>query len=256
MKSRWLALVVFAVISISYQVAYGGNSALPPGDFISLEEKGRMAARGVNFLAPNFDIPELAVNWPIEETIKRDRARLVSSFIVLYKNRQFLLTASHVWSAQDTDPYNETVDVVVIGNKFFKIPPRSNRVFMTSVDLAAIEVTGHIPENVGGKLKSSINDLKEKSLLLVMCNPFRFATYFLGLHRKDSINGFLLTVGFPGDGAKPGCSGSPVVDENGFVRGLLTRILVEISGEVTVDEGYAVPAQHIIKFLDKSFFAK
>lgn len=237
---------LFAVLALVSKTNLGIADDSKTDRLIGFELKAQELISKLDFLAPSLNFSAATEN---------NFEHSSSSFIVLHNKRQFLLTASHSISAIN-ESSSRFPNAMKVNGDFVILPNNAKRTFMTSLDLAAVEVTGIIPRSLGGVLKSDKSVLvAEKTPLILFCNPLTFSTHYLGFYDKGSRTNYL-TISFPGDGVKAGCSGSPVIDMNGFVRGLLVRASVESGGIISGEEGYAVPAKNIIKFLDAGFFRK
>lgn len=224
-----------------------------PSKFIAIEKEVSDIAKKIEFVVPSSRIPTLMK--PTESTGFLENYS-ASSFLISYRGRLFLQTAGHVWT---NDEYKDMFQAIYYKENWLTLSPRNKRSIMTLLDLAALEVTELNPQ-IGGVLKPDVGDLVYgKSVLFVICNPIRFKSYFVGFYgglevRKEAdVEKTYLIINFPGDGVKQGCSGSPVIDLDGFVRGVTLQGDNNVSG-FQGRRGYAAPALWVAEFLDASYF--
>lgn len=216
-------------------------------DLLNLENKAREIMSTVSFLTP-IAMKDLSKTYLDDNYYKKFSA---SAFAVKYRKRIFLVSAGHVFS--ESGPANQAT--LYFGQSI--LPIQSKIAVSEVLDLAASDI-GDLhphPENAA-EIEVSTGDLVEnKTPLIVVCNDLAFSvpvrTGFFKKMEKSTDYGFdrsALELEFPGIGIQNGCSGSPVLDFEKRVRGIMVRAVP--SGRVAT----AVPSKTLALFLDKEFF--
>ncbi len=159
------------------------------------------------------------------------------------KRVPFLITAGHVAGHFDFD-----ASKIYIFAKGHKESIAFNGIFRTSevLDIAVIKVPLEKINILTGIPRTDA--LPAQTPIAVLCNPFYFGIpirtgFFLSVDRTDQS----LSLEFPGIGVEGGCSGSPVIDEEGRIIGLLVR------GTQSGRIAFAIPIERVLKFIQEEF---
>lgn len=238
-------LMVF-LFSVGIANAQLSNPTASEQGLLKLESDARALAGNIGYLTP-VSHEDPSKNYLDENFYKKYSS---SAFAAVYRDRVFLISAGHVFS--EANPRDKII--VWFGERRTPLvnKPETSEV----LDLAAIDVTGvYGNQQNAGKFKIATDDLIQgKTPLVLVCNKYHFAVpvrtgFYGGIdEEKGDFKRSYLKLNFPGIGAQGGCSGSPIVDLNNFVRGVLIRSVP--SGQIAT----AVPANVIVLFLENKFF--
>lgn len=208
-----------------------GSASRTYDDLRKLEKSFREIAAKINFvvgIAEKNDMPEYSS----------------SAFVISHpsKRKNFLVTAGHVAG-----------HMRFVDNKlsvFSKKEPVVISIQFRITEVVDIAVTpANIPGITGGTLEISRNDLTaDVTPLAVICNPHVFPlSVRTGFFKEFGDNRGYLEITFPGIGVENGCSGSPVIDLKGKIRGLLIRSVP--SGQ----SASAIPSDTLMRYIDEEF---
>jgi len=190
--------------------------------------------------AASTDSPTSRMSVPLaDEAHGVARKHSGSAFLLSYRGKTFVVSNAHVvLNAGVTNQF-----FIQVEEQWVPLPARWK--FTNTADIAAIDISTLVRSERAGVLRTETADLVAgQTALAALCNPLLFKDPIIGIFNQDE--GVDLEVRFLGKNLAPFCSGAPLVDNAGRVRGI---VFGRIEGY-----GYALPARTIVRFLDEKFF--
>ena len=186
--------------------------------------------------------PEISFNRPLaDQPPDEPMGYSGSAFTLAYRGKVFLVSVAHVVAGPPTSFFfHADGHWIHVANEWK----------LSTIDLAAVDVSDVYPAEKAGQLKIGRGDLiVGVSRLIAFCNPRLSPTPFVGVYLAKEEFGIELV--FSGEGLVHACGGAALVDYGGSVRGIITSGSAK---DAPPKLGYAIPSESIARFLDEQFF--